>query len=268
METGYAPTDDARLYYEAAGTGETVVLLHAAICDRRMWDAQMAAFAADYRTIRCDLRGYGLSESAPGDFAYVSDLRALLDHVGAARAHLIGCGLGGRVALEFALMQPERVGAMVLSAPALRGYDYSDVVTQYAEANDAAFATGDLARALDLDTRMWIDGPKRRVDKVDAAFRERARALAADCYHAAHLPSEELALMPRALDRLWQIGAPTLVLVGEYDVPDFINIAGMVAFGLDKADKAMISGAGHLLPMELPEVFNRQALTFLGEVTP
>jgi pimeloyl-ACP methyl ester carboxylesterase len=73
-------------------------------------------------------------------------------------------------------------------------------------------------------------------------------------------------LQPRALDRLWEITAPALVLVGEYETPDFINIAGMVAFALARAQKAMIAGAAHLLPMELPDVFNARALAFLAEL--
>jgi pimeloyl-ACP methyl ester carboxylesterase len=265
MTDRFVAVDGARLYFEMVGTGQTIVLLHTHLGDCRMWDAQFASFAESFQVIRCDLRGFGRSAAAAGSFSHAADVIGLLDHLGSAQAHLVGCGLGGRIALECALLHPERLGALVLSAPALRSYDYSDVLTQYAEANDRAFAEGDFAHVLDLDTRMWIDGPKRRTERVEPAFRERARALASEGYRSSQVVGEEQALNPPALDRLWQIKAAALVLVGEFDVPDFINIAGMVAFGLDNAQKVMIPDAAHLLPMEQPEAFNHQVLSFLNE---
>ncbi len=264
MKTGSAYINGAEIHYDEAGTGPAVVFLHAGISDRRLWDAQMPVFARDWRALRYDLRGFGQSTMPPGDYSHIDDLRALLDHWGVERAHLIGVSSGGRVALEFALEQPARVSSLVLCAPSLRGYDYSEQIGRYAEANDAAAAAGDIARAVALDTQMWIDGPKRRPETVDPAFRARAQALAADVYRHAQEPGAERPLQPPALDRLWQIAAPALVLVGEYETPDFINIAGMVAFALARAEKAMIPGAAHLLPMEQPDAFNARALAFLS----
>jgi 3-oxoadipate enol-lactonase len=252
------------LHYEIAGDGHPLVLLHAELADSRMWDAQFAAFAAHYRVVRYDRRGMGGSPPPTTPFRHSDDLAALLDHLAIDSAHLVGCSEGGRVALEFAVAQPSRVRSLVLSAPSLRGYEFSDMITSYAEANDAALGAGELERAADLDMRMWVQGTKRRAETVDAAFRQRARDLLLDTYRQSYDAGLELPLEPPALNRLWQITAPSLVLVGEYDVPDFITIAGMVAFALDNAQKAMLSGAAHLLPMEQPAVFNAQVLAFLS----
>lgn len=260
--------NDARLYVEQAGSGQPVVLLHAGIADSRMWDAQFDAFSADFRVVRYDMRGFGQSTMPPGEYAHVDDLATLLHHLNIARPLLIGASQGGRVALEFALKHPERAAALVLSAPGLRGYDYSDMVAQYAEANDAAAEAGDIDRAVELDMRMWVDGPRRRVENVDPAFRERAYRLARHVYQTNNLDSQERRLTFSMVDHLSRIATPALVLVGEYEVPDFINIAGMVAFTLENARKVMIPGAAHLLPMELPDTFNQHVLAFLKEVAP
>jgi len=258
--------NDGQLHYEEAGSGQPVVLLHAGIADSRMWDAQFDVFAAHYRVVRYDMRGFGRSTTPTMPYAHVSDLVALLDHLGIERPILIGASQGGRVALEFALLHPERTAALVLSAPGLRGYDYSDAVAHYAEANDAAWEAGDIALATDLDMRMWVDGPRRRVEAVDPAFRERARLLVEHVYHTASVDVPEQPPELSLVDRLSSIQAPGLILVGEYDVPDFVNIAGMVAFALENADKVMIAGAAHLLPMELPDEFNRHVLAFLKDL--
>jgi pimeloyl-ACP methyl ester carboxylesterase len=263
--SAHADVNGAQLYYELAGAGHPLVFLHAGIANCQMWDASFPAFAEHYRVLRYDMRGYGRSPLPPGAYSHSNDLRALLDTLTIDRAHLVGCSQGGRVALEFALEHPDRVSALVLSGTGLRGYDYSDVITQYAEANDGAYEAGDLDLATELDMRMWVDGPKRRAEKVDPVFRERARAMARDVYKTPPDIATERPFAPPTVNRLWQIKARALVLVGEYDVPDMINIAGLVAFALDQAEKALIPGAGHLLPMELPDEFNRRALAFLAQ---
>ncbi|MCC6616519.1 MAG: alpha/beta fold hydrolase [Anaerolineae bacterium] len=255
--------NDGQFYYEEAGSGQAVVFLHAGIADCRMWDAQFDAFSADYHVVRYDMRGFGRSSTPTAPYAHVADLVALLDHLGIERPILIGASQGGRVALEFALLHPERTAALVLSAPGMRGYDFSDAVANYAEANDAAWEAGDIALATDLDMRMWVDGPRRREEMVDADFRQRARPLVELVYHTASVDVPEQPPELAIVDRLSTIQAPTLVLVGEYDVPDFVNIAGMVAFAVENGSKAMIAGAAHLLPMERPEEFNRHVLAFL-----
>ena len=169
MATGdYAEINGARLYYEAAGNGDPLVLLHAGIADCGMWDEVFAALAERFRVIRYDRRGYGRSLMPVGDYAHINDLAGLLDHLGIASAHLIGCSDGGRVTLEFALAHPARVRSLVLSGTGIRGYEVSDVVTTYAEQNDEAFMAGDIALATELDMRMWVIGARRRAEALAA----------------------------------------------------------------------------------------------------
>jgi 3-oxoadipate enol-lactonase len=253
----------AELYTEVAGAGQPLVFLHAGIAHSDMWDAQFSTFAEHFRVLRYDMRGFGRSSLPAEAYAHVDDLAAILDALNMDRVHIIGASQGGRVALEFALKYPHRVRSMVLAATAVRGYDFSDIVTNYATQSDAAYEAGDIELAVELDLRMWVDGPKRSPDRVAPELRERVREMARTAYPVPMIDATERPLTPPMIDRLWEIKAPSLVLVGEYEVPDFINIAGLVAFGLDTAEKQMIKGAAHMLTMEQAQAFNALALPFL-----
>ncbi len=116
-QTGFLDTQGAPLYYEVAGTGHPLLLIHAGVADSRMWDQQFQTFAQHYQVIRYDLRGFGQSSVPAGPFANHKDTFALLEHLGIKQAHVIGISFGGLVALDFTLAFPEKVTALVLGAP-------------------------------------------------------------------------------------------------------------------------------------------------------
>ncbi len=103
--------------YDLAGEGDALVLLHAGIADRRMWDPQWAAFAERYRVIRADARGFGATSAPDGPYGHHLDLAAVLDDAGVERAHLVGVSLGAGTAVVFALAFPDRVRSLVLVSP-------------------------------------------------------------------------------------------------------------------------------------------------------
>src|SRR5688500_4113635 len=121
-ETGMADVNGARIYYEVAGEGEPLVLVHAGIADSRMWDGQLTAFADRNRVIRHDMRGFGMSAMVDGPFSHHDDLRGLLDSLDVERAHLVGCSMGGGAVLDFALGYPQRVVNLVLVGSAVGGF--------------------------------------------------------------------------------------------------------------------------------------------------
>src|ERR687893_2974526 len=121
-ETGMAEVNGARMYYESAGEGETLVLVHAGIADSRMWEGQLAAFAGRYRVIRHDMRGFGMTAMVDGPYSHYEDLRGLLDSLDVERTHLVGCSMGGGAVLDFALEYPQRVGNLVLAGSAVGGF--------------------------------------------------------------------------------------------------------------------------------------------------
>ena len=123
--SGLIPIDGVSLSYELFGSGDPLVLVPGEVADRRVWNDQVAAFAAHYQVLRYDLRGSGRSENATGPFSYVTDLATLLravplDHPD--RPSLVGFMEGAGVAVEYALEYPDRVRALVLVEPMIRGY--------------------------------------------------------------------------------------------------------------------------------------------------
>src|SRR5262245_9045423 len=119
---GLIEVEGGSLYVEEAGRGPAVVLLHGGLGDRRLWDAQMDAFAEHFRTVRFDLRGFGRSTSGPGTFGVVDDVVAVLDALAIERAALVGLSYGGRIAVDAALERPDRLWALVAVAPGLSGF--------------------------------------------------------------------------------------------------------------------------------------------------
>lgn len=125
-DRGRVRLNGAELYYEVAGVGQPLVLLHDGLLDSRVWDDQFVALARLYRTIRYDRRGYGKSSVPDRPFSDVSVLHRLLRHLGTEKAYLMGMSNGGQVALEFALEHPGMAAALVLVNPNLGGYHPSE----------------------------------------------------------------------------------------------------------------------------------------------
>ena len=126
VDTGRVNVPGGSLFFEAAGAGSPVILLHGGNLDRRMWDAEFAGLQSRHRVIRYDARGYGRSGPADTAFRAHDDLLALMDALGLSRATLVGLSLGGRIAIDFALAHPERVDRLVLAAPGISGGKWAE----------------------------------------------------------------------------------------------------------------------------------------------
>jgi pimeloyl-ACP methyl ester carboxylesterase len=167
-QTGFLDGQGAPLYYEVAGTGQPLLLIHAGVADSRMWDDQFQTFAQQYRVVRYDLRGFGKSTVPSGKFANHEDVTALFEYLGIKQAHLIGISFGGLIALDFTLAHPEKVTSLVLGAPDVSGRESSSAdVSRFAVEEEALLERGDLAGATELNLRMWLDVPRRTLDQVD-----------------------------------------------------------------------------------------------------
>jgi len=268
-EQGFAEINGARLFYEVAGDGPPLTLLHAGITDSRMWDGQFDTFAAMYRTIRYDVRGFGRSALPPGPYTMREDLAALLDFLGIARTHLIGVSMSGSIVIDFAISYPERVSALIPVAMGIGGMTSSAVMEERDREVEAIFASGDLDAVNEAELHLWLDGFGRAGSAVDPSVRERVREMNAAIIanRGAWEQSESVnRLTPPAIERLEGITAPTLAIVGAHDVPDMLAIADAIATRVPGARKVIMPGVAHLPPMEAPEEFNRLVLDFLREV--
>ena len=242
--------------YEVGGQGPPVLLSHGYSATGHMWAPQRPALEPRWRLITWDMRGHGETESPADPGAYsekstVEDMRALLAHLGAARAVVGGLSLGGYMSLAFHMRYPEMVRALVIcdSGPGYR----SD--TARAQWNERA-----RARALDLEARglavLEAGSPEMR----EAMARHRsAQGLA----HAARgMLAQEAS---GVIDSLPGIRVPTLVIVGDRDTP-FLAPCEYMAKKIPGARLVTIPDAGHASNIDQPAAFNRALLEFLDSL--
>ena len=116
-------TRQAELHREVVGEGPPVGLVHAGICDSRMWDPQWETFRLAHRVVRYDMRGFGRSPLVPGRYSPPGELIALLDELALGPAALVGASMGGGISLQVAVARPDLVSALVLVGSGVRGHD-------------------------------------------------------------------------------------------------------------------------------------------------
>jgi 3-oxoadipate enol-lactonase len=266
VQTGFADINGGRLYYEVAGNGPALVLAHAGIADRRMWDDQFLVLAQHYRVIRCDFWGFGKSTIASNTFFLHQDLYQLLKYLDVEQAHLMGCSLGGRVIIDLALEYPKMVRSLIVVGSGLSGYQFAgEVLTRYVEQVIAARKRDDHDREIELKLQLWVDGRSRTPDQVDPQVRERAREM---LLGRPGVQGEGQQLEPPAIGRLSEINVPTLIIVGDRDEANIATIAELLAANVHGARKIIIPDTAHLPNMEKPDHFNRVVLEFLQSNRP
>ncbi len=254
------------LYYEVAGEGQPLVLIHGGLVNSGLWDDQFEVFAEQYRTVRYDVRGFGKSLSPSAYFSNHGDLRDLLDFLGFKRACVLGLSLGGAIAIDFTLTYPDRVAALIPVAAGLSGY-HATTNTALRDELNAAYERGDKERAVELSLQMWADGPQRKPDQVDPAARERIRMMTVHTFDLPDVDHWLQSLEPPALDRLAEIHVPTLFIVGDQDMADILKIGDLIVTQVPGAKRAIIPGTAHHLNVERPAEFNRIVLEFLNSLS-
>jgi len=263
--SGYAEVNGTRLYYESGGPaadaapgGLPLVFLGIGSgMDHRLWDDQYGFFSHDFRVVRFDVRGVGQSAWPTEPFSPLEDLAALLDFLKIEKACLVGLSLGGSLAIDFTLAHPERVECLVLVAPGLSGYAFSDEFQKRIAPFIAALQAGETERLV----QMMLDDPYLLPAVNNPAARERAKKIWAD---NSHLPNvTPIGLDPPAIGRLGEIRVPTLIVLGDHDWPDLYKIADLLESEIAGARRVTIPGSGHTVNMETPEEFNRVVSDFL-----
>ena len=249
---------------EGAGNPETIVMIHAGICDSRMWETQIEHFAKAYQVIALDLRGFGQSKMLAGAFAHYEDVLGLMDALSIEKAWLMGCSQGGKVALNVALAQPERVKGLILVAPAIGGYRYEGAPHPVEDALEEAEEAGNLELVSELEVQVWVDGG-RKASEMDAAMRKLV-------YEMNLIPlgvdgalwEAEKPLEPPAIERLESIQKPTLLVYGDLDIAPSLERVDILAKRIAGIKTVLMAKTAHLPNMERPEEFNRIVDEFLA----
>jgi pimeloyl-ACP methyl ester carboxylesterase len=244
----------------AAASGTPVVLIHAGIADRRMWDPQWSQLASERSAVRLDLRGFGESTTQPdGEWSHVADVLETLRQLGIERCHLVGASFGAGVAVEVALTAPDLVESLLLCPPggsllATLTPDLED----FFDAERAALARHDLDAAVEANIDAWVVGPRRSASEVDRAVVAAVRTMQRRAFDVAASwqgNAPELELDPPALERLSEITARTLVLVGGHDLETTDDAAARLIAGITGARRIDWPDVAHLPSLEEPQAF-------------
>jgi pimeloyl-ACP methyl ester carboxylesterase len=259
----------AHLSADEAGPADAppLLLLHAGVTDRRGWQRVVSALSGDRRCLSYDARGFGQTTYDVEDgWSATGDALAVLDAYGVERAIVIGSSMGGRTAVDLTLEHPDRVSALVLVAPAVRGAPNPDLTGDLAwleEAFPAAEEAEDWEELNRLEAWTWLDGARQPEGRVSGAARELFLDMNGIALRAPE-PGEP-AEVADAWSRLGEITCPVLTLVGEYDFDHFRENAAEAGTRISGATFAELPGVAHLPQLEdRPELLDHLT-RFLAE---
>jgi 3-oxoadipate enol-lactonase len=260
----FAAVRNGNMYFETVGTGKPLLLLHSGIADHRMWTGQCGEFSRHFQVIMPDFRGYGKSSAPDEPFRHYEDLHALIQHLRFTSVNIAGCSLGGKVAIEMAIAYPEMVSRLVLIAPGMPGYEYRDGETLVKDAIlEGLIASGKREEVADMLVHIWVVGLKRDAETVHAAARALVREMILDNYASVIDKYPETPPGFDIMSRLAEVRVPTLVMIGDSDLPDMQAISQLVADRIHGASRLLIPGAAHLPNLENPILFNQSVIGFL-----
>ncbi len=259
--------DQLQHHYQTFGDPETppVVLLHGFTSDGRMWHHQVGALAPDFFVIVPDLRGHGLSE-APDEVerysvpACASDIAALLDHLEAGVAAVVGCSYGGMVALQCTLDFPAKVAALVLSdtSAAYEHPAYEEAFRERERGIDAYAARMAKVGAAGIARQ---EATKVRDEFIASGIRSARTRISTEAFlGSAHARRTRPDLLPR----LGELAVPTMVCHGSED--PVLSGSTLMAAGIPGARVVAFEGVGHGVPARRPEAFTKVLLQFFADV--
>lgn len=252
--------DGCRLHVVVEGEAELppVLFINSIGLDHTMWDRQAEALTKHCRTIRYDSRGHGESDVPGGEYTVGSlgrDALAVLDSVGADKAAVVGCSIGGMTAMWFAATYPERVDRLVLAnttAHIGRPDMWNERIVQIREGGMNAVAEATAAR--------WLsDTFKAERPQEAARLVEQLRGTPPEGFSGMCAVLRDVDLR----DRLARISAPTLV-IGSGGAGPEASAAARLAAAMVNADFVEVPQEGHLSNLESPDAFNAALSRFLG----
>lgn len=255
----YAEINGQRIRFEdSGGEGSPVVLAHGFLMDREMFAPQVQALAPEFRVITWDERGFGETEFDGKPFTYwdsARDCLALLDHLGIERAVVGGMSQGGFLSLRAALLEPERVRALVL-IDTQAGVEDPERLPAYRQMQQTWLEVGPVDELAQTIASLIIGDPVLGEHWI-AKWRELPRA-------AMQAPGDCLFDRDDISDRLREISCPALVIHGTADMSIEIELAEKLCVGLSGcAEVVRIEGAPHASNLTHPAEANAALLAFL-----
>ncbi len=260
VDSGYVTVDGGRLYYEMAGKGPNIVLLHDGMVPCSIWDEQFQWLAKNYRVVRYDRRAYGKSSDPVASYSHIDDLNQVFTQLNIDRAIVFGMSSGGGLAIDFTLKYPDKVRGLVLVGAVVGGYGYSAHMATRGGHMIPVSERSDQQKLV----RYFVWDDPYEIYKDNVRAKERVWEWMKD------YPKEDrgagIPVKPAdrtALRYLSEIKVSTLILIGEFDIPDVHAHSGVIHAGIEGSAKKIIPNSGHLIPIEQPALFNAAVLDFL-----
>lgn len=252
---------DLVVYYEVTGPpgAPVVVFANSLGTCTSMWEDQVPAFAQNYRVLRYDKRGHGLTERTAGDDAgttverLADDLAALLDALSIARVRFVGLSIGGLIGQRFAAQYPHRVEKLVLCATAIRHPGTWD------ERIEAVRRNGLHSIAPMVMERWFTDATRASRGDMVRGFVTMLERTPSEGYVACCAAVRDADM--RADDV--RIKAPALVVSGANDPALTVASGQELAAAISGARFRVIDNAAHIFNVEQPDAFNAAVLDFL-----
>lgn len=241
-----------------AGFGRLVVFLHAGMCDRRMWWAQLGGLADRFRLVAYDRRGFGESSPAGEQHTQVRDLDAVLESFDADSAILVASLDGCRIAVEYALAHPDRVDGMVLASPCAAAMPSTssqpDNVQRLLDELELARRSGDIAWLSRLMAHAWLDGPAAPEGRVAGNTRQLFLDMSDGALRRADGNRDSLTGDPYR--RFRDVTQPVALVCGALDFPHVLERGRALAVSGRKAHFHLVKDVAHLQCLEAPGRFN------------
>jgi pimeloyl-ACP methyl ester carboxylesterase len=269
MTVQLAPLEDVQLAYEDTGHGAAVVFSHEFAGDLRSWEPQVRALARRYRCVTYNHRGFPPSSVPDEAEAYserhlVVDLLRLMDHLRLERAHIVGHSMGASVALNFALLYPERCSSVVIA-----GAGTGTTNRARFEADVAAVVDLIQTQGIERFAEVYAVGPsrlpfRRKDPKGWSEFRTRLTEHSATGQALTMLGVQ--LRRPTIFDlgpRLQNLRTPALIVVGDEDEP-CIDPSVFMKRQIPCVGLAVFPQTGHTLNLEEPDLFNRLLIDFFS----
>jgi pimeloyl-ACP methyl ester carboxylesterase len=259
----------AQLYCETAGKGKPFIMIHAGVADRRQWNNEFKHFARTYKVVRYDMRGYGKSEPADGGFNHMLDLAAVLDALEIREpVVMMGCSMGGGLALDFALEHPASMRALIMVGSGPSGLDLNVPESPKHALAEKAWKEGDVDLTAELETQLWFDGEGRTPQQVDPEMRKLAFDMDRQAlrHEARNLGKRQPNSSKPAFDRLEQLIVPVLIIVGAQDQPYAHASADYMMKHIPSTRMVTIEDAAHLANMDHPAEFCTVVEEFLKDL--
>jgi pimeloyl-ACP methyl ester carboxylesterase len=268
-EEGYLQIEDSKVHYKISGTGSPVLLLHGGELNLSAWDSQISDLnEQNFKTIRYSELGHGKTQRGKVDLKGTEIINHFVNEkCNGQKVTIIGLSWGGVLATDYALKYPDKVAKIVLVSPGINGWDWfaNPKTRKKYEILQKAYQDNDSLKVGELAYQYWIVGPKRTEFEMDLKARTSLKEMI-DYNINNHWGEARSSLDSiNSIDRLKEIEIPSLIISGDKDSEDILEISKLYKSNIKNAKRVVLKDVGHSLNMEKPKEFNEIIIRFLKQ---